>query len=61
MTATTPTPTYPGAELTHREDCPEPSVLTTRIHHWRTRAIGRCINCERVGLVDVPRETSSND
>jgi hypothetical protein len=37
--------------LEHRDDCPEPAVLTTNIRHWKRYAIGRCINCERVGLV----------
>jgi hypothetical protein len=37
--------------LEHRDDCPDPHVLATNIRHWKRYAIGRCINCERVGLV----------
>jgi len=50
------------AGLVHRPDCPTPLVLTTNIKRWAHRAIGRCVNCEAVGLVDVEptvsRETS---
>jgi hypothetical protein len=50
------------AGLVHRPDCPAPLVLTTNIKRWAHRAIGRCVNCEAVGLVetDVTRETSTD-
>lgn len=44
----------------HAPTCPEPCLLYATARRPKCRLV-RCVNCQRVGIVDVSRETSPAD